>query len=743
MHNKRYAARSLVLLAVLVSMGIFMRGLVDAAPPFTVSIESSTGQTSYLLGESVRLSGQAEFLSSDLPSAQVTLVIGGPQEITQVLSVSDGNFSYPANNLEVTVTSAVITESSGTLPGGTLPAGTPCDCVRLFYDIIWSPPIFIDPAPEFVLIPQLSQVFGIPIVTPTAVAGEAGLNNLPDTAEKFAIPLVGTPEAGQPSALPGGEAAFAIPVIPTPTPDPNAPDPLPSLTTAFPVPAVPTATSEAGAPPNLPTITEAFSVPVAATPTAEAGAVTALPTLSTVFNIPTAPTPTAVAGVAELPSTTEVFSIPSAKSPLGMTSDGTDFYVLVNGTPDQIYKVNATGTLVTAFGGGDGIVDVTFNTDTRGSAEGIAYVGGNLYVADSEWRHETGDGYSLLKFDASTGAEADINAGDNSCAIPDFRRFTGLHADGTRLWGVEDYNSNLVKITTDCTQVTNLSVWSNSTQALAVGSGDHPFFFVSEGEVIVKRNKDDGSDTNVSFTLINAIVKGLLYQDGLLYIADADSKKVLKANIPHGQTITSDPRGITYDGQYLYILVDASPKDKIIVVDPSDTSTTPAIVRSFDAPSSKADALTFADGFLWLAQEQGCCDREIKKLDRQAGNVAATLTLTSPIHQQLGGLGHDGANLVGFLKQFNNSFFTISKTNGDSTQVNVDFDAGADGYQAATFRDTTDRAYAAESNVIYEFTANGEERQVISLSPSTTDVKGMTFIGANLYIADDATNKIY
>lgn len=506
---------------------------------------------------------------------------------------------------------------------------------------------------------------------------------------------------------------------------------------------MPTATSEAGAPPNLPTITEAFSVPVAATPTAEAGAVTALPTLSTVFNIPTAPTPTAVAGVAELPSTTEVFSIPNAKSPLGMTSDGTDFYVLVNGTPDQIYKVNATGTLVTAFGGGDGIVDVTFNTDTRGSAEGIAYVGGNLYVADSEWRHETGDGYSLLKFDASTGAEADINAGDNSCAIPDFRRFTGLHADGTRLWGVEDYNSNLVKITTDCTQVTNLSVWSNSTQALAVGSGDHPFFFVSEGEVIVKRNKDDGSDTNVSFTLINAIVKGLLYQDGLLYIADADSKKVLKANIPHGQTITSDPRGITYDGQYLYILVDASPKDKIIVVDPSDTSTTPAIVRSFDAPSSKADALTFADGFLWLAQEQGCCDREIKKLDRQAGNVAATLTLTSPIHQQLGGLGHDGANLVGFLKQFNNSFFTISKTNGDSTQVNVDFDAGADGYQAATFRDTTDRAYAAESNVIYEFTANGEERQVISLSPSTTDVKGMTFIGANLYIADDATNKIY
>ena len=473
-----------------------------------------------------------------------------------------GTYSYPANNLEVTVTSNSITESSGTLPGGTLPAGTPCDCVSLTYSIVWSPPIFIDPAPEFSLIPQVTQSFAIPIVTPTAVAGEEGLSTLPDTVHKFPIPLVGTPEAGQPAALPGGESAFAIPVVPTPVPDPNAPDALPSLTTAFAVPVVPTATSEAGAPADLPTVTEAFDVPMAATPTAEAGAAAALPTLTTVFNIPVAPTPTAVAGVSELPSTTDEFSIPNAKSPLGLASDGTDFYVLVNGTPDQIYKVNATGTLVTAFGGGDGIVDVTFNADTRGSAEGIAYVGGNLYVADSEWRHETGDGYSLLKFDATTGAEADITASDNSCAIPDFRRYSGLHADGTRLWGVEDYNGNLIKITTDCTQVTNLGIWGNATQALAVGSGDHPFFFVSEGEKIIKRSKEDGSDTNVSFTLVNAIVKGLLYQDGLLYIADADSKKVLKANIPHGQTITADPRGIAYDGQYLYILVDASPNPK-------------------------------------------------------------------------------------------------------------------------------------------------------------------------------------
>ena len=31
---------------------------------------------------------------------------------------------------------------------------------------------------------------------------------LPDTVEMFAVPLVGTPEAGQPSALPGADLAF-------------------------------------------------------------------------------------------------------------------------------------------------------------------------------------------------------------------------------------------------------------------------------------------------------------------------------------------------------------------------------------------------------------------------------------------------------------------------------------------------------------------------------------------------------
>ena len=626
------------------------------------------------------------------------------------------------------------------------------------------PPIFLDPPPEFTLVPETALAFAIPLATPTA-GPEGGLAPLPNTTEMFTVPLVGTPEAGQPSALPGADlafqvpvvptptpeagaadplpavtAAFAIPAVPTPAPDPNAPDDLPTLTEAFSVPLVPTATPEAGAPPDLPIVTEAFDVPVAATPTPEAGATTPLDqSISEVFSIPNPPTPTAVAGVAELSDTTEAFTIPNSRSPRGITTDGTDFYILDDGAPDQIYKVSATGTLDTGFDT-DGIVDVTHNGATRSLAEGIAYVGGYIYVSEDSWREGTG-GNSILKFDATTGAEADISAGDNSCAIPNFDRFSGLHADGTRLWGVVDWGGKFVKITTDCTEVTSHNPWPyNAAHGLAVGSGDHPYFFVSEGETIVKRNKDDASSTGVSWTLTNLIVKGLVYNGGLLYIADADSKKVYKANIPHGQTVTTDPRGVAYDGTYLYILLDASPKDKIIVVDPAVSTSSPTIVRSFDAPSSGPDALTYADGFLWLGQQTGCCNRDVKKIEPQGGNVAATLTLDNPLWNSLGGLGYNGTNLVGFTK-LDRDFYTISKTDGSATRV--DTNGIQEGFQAASYRTANNRAYAAINNKVYEFASAGEPRQAITLSPSTLDIKGMTFIGPNLYFADDSTNKIY
>ncbi len=610
--------------------------------------------------------------------------------------------------------------------------------------------MFLDPAPVFSLVPNFSSPFSpIPQVTPLAVAGAAGIDTLPNTTLKYAVPLVGTPAAGQPAALPAVTEAFDVPIFPTPTPEAGAPADLPTLTKAFSIPLPATPVKAAGAPADLPTLTAAFDVPLPATPTAEAGSATALPTLTEFRTIPTAPTPTAVAGVNDLDAVvggsalTEAFDIPGGKKPLGITTDGTDFYLLLEAsTADEIHKVSATGTAITAFGT-NGVAKVTRNGEDKTLAAAITVLSGNVYVSESTWRGESGGGHSLLKFDATTGAESDITTGDNSCAQPNFRLFSGIHVDGTRLQGIVDWGGEIVKFTTDCTEVSaNFLDNFASAKALALGTGSFSFFFTSEGEKIVKRNSSDGSTTGVSWTLTDKIIEGLVYSGAVLYLADADLKKVYKASIPHGQTVTTNPRGIAYDGVNLFILVDASPNDKILVIDP--TSSTAPIIRSLDAPSGSTDAITYAQGFLYIAQDSGCCDREILKVDPNLGNVAATLTLDNPIFSELGGLGFNGTDLVGFPKQqFYTDFWTISRTDGAAETVSVNFDEGSDsGYHAATYRESTNRAYGALNNAIYEFTSTGEERQVLTLA-SGTDVEGMTFVGPNMFIVDDSTDKIY
>ncbi len=86
MQNKSTAFRSLVLLSVLIATGIFMRGLVDAFPPYFVSLENTGGQASYLLGEPIRFTGVLEVEASDINSTAVNLVVNGPQGFTQAIT---------------------------------------------------------------------------------------------------------------------------------------------------------------------------------------------------------------------------------------------------------------------------------------------------------------------------------------------------------------------------------------------------------------------------------------------------------------------------------------------------------------------------------------------------------------------------------------------------------------------------------------------------------------------------------
>jgi hypothetical protein len=160
MNNRKSVARGLVLLLALSSVGLFLQGMFAADLEVNVTVQSPD-RSAYLLGETIRWSGSFD-IDSDTSEVGVTLVINGPQPVTQELPLSPGTYSFPANNLVVTVdvqsTSTGSTLPGGTLPGGTLPGGTlpggtlpggMVTATSIDYDIEWTPRVLLDPEPVF------------------------------------------------------------------------------------------------------------------------------------------------------------------------------------------------------------------------------------------------------------------------------------------------------------------------------------------------------------------------------------------------------------------------------------------------------------------------------------------------------------------------------------------------------------------------------------------------------------------
>ena len=629
--------------------GIFLRNMASAEAPLSVSLNSNGTSTAqnFILGEPIVLNGSVDFYTTDVSSAQVALTINGPVPVSQALPAVDGLYTYASKYLTVKVTSTTTTFSNGGTLGstvgtvgtvgstlstlGTLSSGSSCECTRVYYEITFTPPILISPAPDYTLVPLIGDGFALPVVTPTQIAGAQGVPTLPDTAVAFSVPVVGTPQTGEAAAIPFANLAFAIPTVETPAPAAEAATPLPAATEFFQIPlpstpttvagapadlaangspAVafylkepPTATPEAGAPDPLPAVNKLFDVPQAATPTAIAGSKAALPTLTTFFNIPVAPTPELAVGTEPLGSATPTIlcklAANGSKLPTGMVvQSATAIYVLVDGSSgDEIWKLDGTVTgnpavcdLDTSWAT-SGKASVTHQGSNMTQAEGIAIVGSSIYVSERSWNNNHQTSGSLLKFAIADGAEQDVvaSSGDNSCGIPDYRTFVGLQADGTRLWGINDYGNELIKLTTSCLNVGSL--WlnnQNNAKAVALGSGDNEFFFVSESESVTKRTvgSSDASWMD-SFVMTDKIISGLSYFNNQVWAANQENGEIIKANIPHGKVISQTPRGLTHDGSTTYVLLDATPFDVVLKLDASVAPTsTPTILGSFDTDSS-------------------------------------------------------------------------------------------------------------------------------------------------------------
>ena len=136
--RERYSVlRWSVVLVVLVATGLLLRNNVGAEVGAAISLDPSN-EASYILGERVELPGFLDFGSIVPSEVSVELVVQGPQPTVLPLPVAPGSHSFPAENLEVTV-SAV----QSTLPA----AQNGIDPTRIDYDIRWTPPVLLDPAP--------------------------------------------------------------------------------------------------------------------------------------------------------------------------------------------------------------------------------------------------------------------------------------------------------------------------------------------------------------------------------------------------------------------------------------------------------------------------------------------------------------------------------------------------------------------------------------------------------------------
>ena len=244
------------------------------------------------------------------------------------MPLAEGSFDL-SSSVPGTLTGTVTYQDLDfTIGGGTLPGGGQfkglTNAAKITYAIKWTPPVFLDPAPVFTLIPSSDVLFTIPLLAgPAAETGTV----LPATDFKFNIPQLGAPSG---TALPNVDTAFNIPqVTVTSSAPPELPD-LPDTTPGFNIPQLSVAAAPAGVldfPDSSPAWgsgTKAGDIPTLSVASAPAG-VPNLADITNAFNIPDLVAlglvPTAPSGVPDLSDSSEVFVIPGSEVPRALATE--------------------------------------------------------------------------------------------------------------------------------------------------------------------------------------------------------------------------------------------------------------------------------------------------------------------------------------------------------------------------------------------------------------------------------------
>ncbi len=388
--NRRSLAFLGVLLVALIAISVVLNRAPIQGVDSNADISLSADSSQYILGQTVVFTGSLAFADGETAAVSRVRLLNtqGPQSLDIDLPVADtaGLFidisTEVSGTLLVDVSLVNIASLGGTLPGGTLPGTAPGTSLpsggnftglsgggSIDYVAEWTPPVLLEPAPVFTLIPETDSLFTIPLLTPP-VQGSGTV--LPSSDLNFTVPTVGAPSG---TALPDAAYAFDVPTVTVGT---NATTSLPDL------PDTKFATTS-------PTDVGGFDIPdllalghVASAPSG----VQDFPDTSAAFDIPdlvdAGAVPSAPAGVPNLPEASVAFAITGSPAPRGLGTDGSNFWVIEDGTGpggiDRLVKLDSTGTSTTSPA-------VLATIDGPSSdLEGVAFANSHLWVLERMFR---------------------------------------------------------------------------------------------------------------------------------------------------------------------------------------------------------------------------------------------------------------------------------------------------------------------------------------------------------------------
>lgn len=487
----------------------------------------------------------------------------------------------------------------------------------------------------------------------------------------------------------------------------------------------------------------------------------------------------------------------TTSNPQGLSYDaGADeFYVLVDGAGkanDRVVVVSGTSTGTTTPGV---LVKRSFQAPDN-DAHDLTFLNGTLYIAvrDEETPCCAPPTNHIYKFNPTTG----VQTGDLVIGYI-FDKISGLTNNGTNLIAMA-LNPGLEAVVinpgngSEVNRIfgfdeSNPAFSDNQFQAIAFQSSTKQFFRAKDKRVY---QFDEDGRKLAQFDITTGApfddIRGASFKGDVLYMAEAGGDTVHSARIPAPPTVvTTDPRGMATDGTNLFILVDATPRDKILKVN----SSTGALISSFDAPGAEAEALAFHQNFLYVVTNdekffqipgpQGPTFEFrtlplLSKLNPTTGAKISELTIPvvgAPdgypyLRATVSAMASDGTSLYLGLRKGrtdpsspDSDWFRFNPNSPFSPAVGINEQPGAlpdvQGFEAFTI--TTGASFPANRQLIGVGSSSSNNDTFVRMNKDTgavfqqsilkatttpaLDIKGLAYAGRTLFFADDTTNKIH